>query len=134
MDPNAVSNSYGRCLRKSNFYDRFYEIFMATDPRIAPMFANTDFKKQKELIKQGVNMTLMFGVGNNPTAEHVIERISKSHSASELNVSPDLYRFWLDSLMKTVAEFDPEFSAELEKAWRLQLAPAIERIKAGYNK
>ena len=35
-----LQQSYGRCLRDKRFIERFYEVFMASHPAIAPMFAD----------------------------------------------------------------------------------------------
>lgn len=41
-----------------------------------------------------------------------------------MNVTPDLYPIWVDCLMKTIAELDPEFSPELERQWPRSCKPA----------
>lgn len=48
-----LQQSYGRCLRGKNFIERFYEIFLASHPDIAPMFAATDFQKQRMALRRG---------------------------------------------------------------------------------
>ena len=59
-DYKAVEQSFGRFSLKKEFYDRFYDIFLAKDPRIAEKFANTDFDKQKEALKMGLTHLVMF--------------------------------------------------------------------------
>ena len=58
-----VITSFGRCVNNGDLFQTFYDIFLKSDPRLAPMFANTDFK-QKGLMKQGVNWALMFADEN----------------------------------------------------------------------
>ena len=50
-----LQQSYGRCLRGKNFIERFYEIFLASHPDIAPMFAETDFQKQRMALRRGIS-------------------------------------------------------------------------------
>ena len=49
MDNNTnfsdVLSSYGRCLLKRGFIERFYELFMASDDSIRALFARTDMSK-----------------------------------------------------------------------------------------
>lgn len=43
-------DSFGRCISTPQFIDRFYEIFLASHPAVKPMFRNTNFVQQKELL------------------------------------------------------------------------------------
>jgi len=128
---SPVMLSYGRCVLRPEFFKRFYDIFLASHPAIRPMFAQTDFQSQMGLLKQGLNMALMYGQGM-PFSVSVINRIRESHKREKLNIPPALYVYWQDSLMKTVAEFDPQFTPELEAQWRESLKPSLDHIKAGY--
>ena len=50
----AVKNSFARCGESDGFYDTFYEVFLGKSPEIPPLFAKTDFKKQKQVLKATV--------------------------------------------------------------------------------
>ncbi|MDH4224795.1 MAG: globin [Deltaproteobacteria bacterium] len=135
MDPhlyNPVKMSFGRCVAKPGFLDRFYQIFLGSNPIIGHMFSKTDLAVQKNLLKQGLNMVMMYSEGS-VLAKKAVERIRDSHSAKKLNVPPNLYIFWENSLMKTIAEFDPEYTPGLEAHWRSVLKPALDVIKNGYQ-
>lgn len=128
---DAVRKSYGRVLTKRTFVSRFYEIFTQSHPVIGKMFKNTDFKRQNELLSQSINMAILFPQ-NNVIAKNAIARIRQSHNHEHLNINPNLYPLWLDSLIAAVKETDPEFTPALEKQWREILEPAINHIKEGY--
>lgn len=66
-----------------------------------------------------------FYVTNAPSSE--LERIARTHS--RLGISAAHYDRWLDCLIATVAEFDPECDAATELAWRWALAPGITFMK-----
>ena len=66
-----VEASYGRCLLKDGFLNRFYEIFMASHPDIRPMFAHTDFTAQIGLLRHGLNSVFMY-VEHNPIARKTL--------------------------------------------------------------
>ena len=45
---------------------------------------------------------------------------------------PELYDFWLDSLLRSAREFDPQFNSEIDQAWRQMLQPGIEYMRSRY--
>ena len=54
QDPKTVrivEQSYGRCLTDSEFLSRFYQIFMDSHELIRPLFANTDFERQTQALR-----------------------------------------------------------------------------------
>ena len=65
-------------------------------------------------------------------AHRELEKLAKRHSRAQLDVKPEWYDLWLDCLLKSVAEFDPEYSEELDTAWRESLRDGIELLKLGY--
>ena len=76
-------------------------------------------------------MALLFPQ-RNLIARQVIDRIRTSHSRNNMNVDPALYRFWLDSLVRSVAEHDQEFTPELEQQWRRVLQVTLDYIAEGH--
>ena len=132
LEKDEVVVSFGRCSLKPEFIDTFYEIFLASSPKIAPMFANTDMSKQKGLLKQGINMLLLYAKGS-PTGKSAVRRLTESHSKKNLDIAPNMYPLWLDSLMKAVSITDPEFNPVLEQQWRSRLKIGIEAMKDGYE-
>jgi len=130
---DLVNQSYGRCLVKGDFWDKFYDNFLASSDKIGPMFTNTDLERQKGLIKSSLNFVISYA--KDPSSAFVkgkLEHVGDIHSHSKLNVAPDLYPFWEDSLVKTVRECDDQFSPELESTWRTVISPAIELLKSKY--
>jgi len=139
VDPGRISEaeiqrvqaSFGRALWDLEFLDKFYAIFLDSHPDVRALFVNTNFVKQKELLRHGLMSVLMFAEGQ-PSARSSLERIRASHARGMLGVSPDLYTYWIDSLLKAVAKSDPKFDPSLEVDWRKVIAPAVEFIKSGY--
>ena len=131
-DIEEVRMSYGRSLSNRKLIDRFYEIFMASHPDIPKLFENTDFDKQKDLLSQSINMAILFPQ-KNKIATNAIDRISKTHSKENMDINPEFYPYWLDSLITTLSESDPEFTTDLERQWRLILQETIDHISKGYQ-
>jgi len=127
-----VQASFGRCLTNEQFFDRFYEIFVASHPDIRPMFAKTDMSRQKGLLRHGLMSALMYAESD-LMAKACIDRIRESHGRSRLNIRPELYQYWLAGIVKAVSECDPEFTPGLGRLWHEALLPAVERIQSGYR-
>ena len=87
---------------------------------------------QKMMLHASLYM-IMIATQQNKAASVYLEQIANKHSKSELNISPDLYGYWLESLMKTVSEIDPEYSEEIEEAWRTVMGYGIEYMKSKYD-
>ncbi len=58
-------------------------------------------------------------------AKHLLRRVAERHSRADLDIDPSLYPAFVDSLIETSKEFDPQFTADVERAWREALAPGI---------
>ena len=129
---NTVQKSYSRCIASGKLFDRFYDIFLATDPDIKERFANTDFDKQKKLLRHGINLMIMFSE-DNLIGKSGIERIRFTHSKHKLNIPSPYYALWKSSLIKAISEVDNQFNAEIEHAWSKTLDVGIEHIKLGYD-
>ena len=130
-DIKEIRMSYGRCIAISDFFDQFYDRFLISHPDIRKKFENTDFVKQKDLIKHGVNMIIGYA-DNNPIAIRVLTRIRDSHSRENLNIDPHYYRYWAESLIKTISANDTRLDDSLIDVWRKVLAKGIDFISSGY--
>jgi hemoglobin-like flavoprotein len=128
-----VKQSCGRACLNPNFLDRFYEIFLNSNPIIKPLFAKTDFKKQKELLRTGLFMLLAHLEGKS-SGTMGLNRIAESHSKKKLNINPNLYQFWIDSLVQAVKECDKKCDPELERVWQKCLRAGVDHIASQYDK
>ena len=97
------------------------------------MFAKTDMTKQKSLLRQGVSMMFMHLSGNS-VGTTGMDRIGESHSKKKMNIDPNLYGYWIDSLVKTVKACDEKFTPSLEAEWKTALRAGVDRIISFYAK
>lgn len=128
---HSVKTSYGRCLVNGDVFQEFYELFLMSDPRIPPMFKNTDFSRQRELLRHSLNQALLFAEGS-PVGKKDLALIRKSHSKKQLNVHPSLYPYWIESFLQTVEKMDYKLTLEVKENWRKALSIAVDFIKDGY--
>ena len=114
-----------------DFLQYFYKIFIPKNPAIEKLFQNTSIESQKLLLKKSITELLRF-YEEMQVNQHLLQ-IGRSHAADRLNVSPEWYDLWLDTLIETVEEFDPEFYPKVELAWRTVLSPGITYMKFAFK-
>lgn len=112
---NELTASYYRCRRDEGFLDTFYDKFLAKSPAVAQMFANTDFKLQKLMLRQSLLEMICFDLEMSGTIEE-LQRLGRRHQ--ELHVRPEMYAMWLDSLCEAIRQHDPQYTPALEQLWR----------------
>jgi len=127
----TVRASFERCEANGDFAEQFYEIFLGSSDEIAPLFADTDFSRQRRLLRATVYVLVTRAV-DDAAARETLERIGRSHARSGLDIRPELYELWLDSVCSAVQRMDSEWTAQLEAAWREQLRPGISLITSFY--
>ena len=127
-------DSYARVgaadLQTGGFLDSFYLHFIESSPLVAEKFRNTDMAQQREMLRVSLDHMIYFAIDKEETSEMV--RVAGVHSKSARDISPELYELWLDSLLMTVAQFDPDYDDEIDAAWRAAIAPSIEYMKKRY--
>ena len=126
-----VKESLKRCGTSNEFYDTFYEVFLSKSEDIPKLFANTEFKKQKKLLKATITTMIRFPL-DHKTTQSVLIMVAKTHNEDGYNIKPELYLLWLDSLCETVEKYDSEFTSEIESQWRKYMQEAIDVILANY--
>jgi hemoglobin-like flavoprotein len=126
-----VKDSLTRCMGK-DIIGHFYDIFLQSNPEIAPKFARTDFQAQRDLLKHGIQLAIMFAQ-DDPMGRKGLARIRESHSKANLDIAPSLYHFWKSSFLRAVSDLDPKFSEESRRAWDVVLQKAIDYITSGYD-
>jgi len=135
MDPQLVKtarDSLSRCKRKPEFFDRFYKLFMDSSPDVREKFANTDFERQKNVLSDSLFLMLAAAGTTEGFAHLQLVKLAKRHSRDQLDIKPDWYSLWLDNLLRAVAEVDPEYSDEVDAAWRDSLKSGIDVLASGY--
>lgn len=131
LDVLCVTQSYGRCCVHPDFFNTFYETFMAKSPAIPAFFSHTDMTAQKIVLRTGIAHLIGFAKGKG-IAQRKIEELGESHNRENLKISPELYNLWIDALLESVRQYDPQFDLDSEAAWRKVLARGIELMKSRY--
>jgi hemoglobin-like flavoprotein len=69
--------------------------------------------------------------GESGLEKHLGE-LAERHSSRDLNIGAEFYDYWLDSLLATVKEFDPEYAPEVEDAWERVMGVGIRFLLSRY--
>ncbi|SDT32249.1 globin [Pseudomonas oryzae] len=126
---NRVMQSYGRCCASPSFFDTFYQHFLSSSPAIREKFVKTDMTAQKHLLRAGILNLVLYARGMSDTK---LRALGQSHSREGFDIRPELYDLWLDSLLLSVKQHDPEANGEDLAAWREVLGKGINLIKSFY--
>lgn len=132
MDSNIedIKRSYGRSLvshgSKKKFFVRFYEVFLASDPEIRSRFMQVNIAKQVDALRNGISMVILHAENKDKLAGDVLDGIRKTHSTENLNIKAEHYKFWEESLITVLKEYDAEFNDKLEKEWRELIQQTVD--------
>jgi len=127
----TFSASLSRCLADPGFLQRFYELFLGSSPAVAARFAETDFERQRRALGSSLYVMVMAAERSEPAVAY-LERIAERHSRAQLDIEPGLYDLWLDCLLRTVRERDPQVSDEVVDAWHEAMRVGIELMRSRY--
>ena len=108
----------------SDFYDVFYQLFLGHSQEIADKFKNTNLIKQKLMLKRSVAYMLNFYIRKVPGDR--LKNLAFMHSKKQLDIRPELYDVWLDSIVMALEQCDPKFNKDVEHAWRIIMQPGID--------
>lgn len=130
----AAKASFDRCSASPDFITTFYRHFFAACPDAKPLFAKTDFERQIRLVRDAIGLLLIAPfLGTDPdAAPTLLSRVAERHSRRQLGIEPRFYPPFVDSLIVTVKEFDPEYSAAIENAWRAAIAKGVAYMQSRY--
>ncbi len=128
---DEVYRSFQRCEATGDFADTFYTAFLSSSPEIAPHFAQTDFARQRKLLRDSVQLMVARDVAD-PEMRALVNQLGETHSRTKRNIAPRLYELWLDSICETVKALDSEWTAGLEAHWRVRMRAGMQIIMAAY--
>jgi hypothetical protein len=131
LDVQAVLASYARCREQGGFVKSFYQQLWSRDPAIQQRFRHTDMERQETIMREAINMLLMFA-GGSVVARMGLDRIADIHSRKRHDVPPALYALFADVLVDTARTWDPRWEPALEQKWRAALRPGLAHMARCY--
>ena len=129
---DTFNDSLERCQTNPCFLTEFYKKFVVSNPEVQKKFERTNMHQQKMMLHASLYM-IMLSTRDNEAAGVYMERVAKRHSRAELDIPPELYDLWLETLIKTVSEIDSIYSDKVEQAWRKVMSHGIAFMKSRYD-
>jgi hemoglobin-like flavoprotein len=125
--------SLKRCLATPDFLHRFYDRFTESSPEVREKFEKTEFPRQTRVLADSLYVLAVAAQGSaEGLAWRELDRLAELHNRSHLDIRPGLYDVWLDCLLATARDFDPEMTPDVEVAWRQTLVVGIAHLRARY--
>lgn len=134
VDPEAIRRtreSLGRCVECETFLQHFYELFMASSPKVEELFQRTDFERQKRMLRDSLYVMLVAAGTTKGPAHDEVKRLAQLHR--DVGVNRDMFKLWLDALVEAARAHDTHFTEALERDWRTTLSGAMEVMKRTFD-
>lgn len=125
-------DSLDRCARSEQFINAFYRRFLATSDEVRLKFRYTDFNKQHEMLLRSLRLSAGATAGDTHALAELTER-ARTHDRWHHNIQPHLYEHWLEALIATAREFDPQWTPHIEASWRRELNFVIAHMMRHYD-
>lgn len=123
--------SLDRCAADEAFIPSFYDRFLSTSDEVRNRFRFTDFEQQNQMLLRSLQLIAGATTGDLASLRELRER-AETHDRHHLNIEPHLYDLWLDSVVKTVQEYDEQWDESTESAWRVILEHAVQQMTRYY--
>jgi hemoglobin-like flavoprotein len=130
----TFDESLKRCNSKDDFLDLFYKKFLASSEVVREKFAKTDFERQKRALRASLHLMPLAAEDPVDGPERYLKELAAQHGHAQLDVGAELYDLWLDSLLATVKESDPQWGSEVEDAWERVMMVGIDYLLSHYHR
>ncbi len=127
---SLFNDSFDR-VSNTDFFDIFYTLFLNSSKEVANKFAGTDMRRQKQMLKQSIAYMLSFYTSRIPSKR--LKALANIHSKKYIDIRPELYQLWLNSLVEAVKRCDRNFCSQTEEAWRSVMKPGIDFMIKNYK-
>ena len=125
QERELFNDSLERCMQRTDFIDRFYQIFLASSDEVRKKFENTDFRRQRKMLRSSLFLLILACEGMPEGLQH-LDRIAELHSRKQRDIPPHLYELWANCLLQAVQECDSRFNEQTENAWRSMMKLGID--------
>ena len=122
--------SLERVLACDEFLDRFYASFIGDSEEVQAFFKNTEMAHQKRKLATTLRLITM-AADDSPGADIYLEYLGRYHR--DIHIPRHLYQEWLEALLASAGNCDPQFNTEVEQAWRNCINIGIENMLKAYD-
>jgi hemoglobin-like flavoprotein len=126
--------SVTRCVADPAFLQTFYDRFIGSSDEVREKFKGTDLQKQKRALADSLFSLAVALQGNEKSYSwRELDRVAHRHGRADQDIRPELYDIWMARLIESAALHDPEYSPEIEAAWRSALSAGVAFMRARYE-
>jgi hemoglobin-like flavoprotein len=125
------NDSFQRCMEERSFLDVFYEHFLGSSKEVRQKFQHTDFRRQKKALRSSL-LTTMMAICRREEDLSCLDEVAERHSSRDLDIRPELYELWLESMLHAVKTSDRRFDDRTEAVWRKALQGAMDYCVSKY--
>ena len=123
--------SLERCIKHQRFIPDFYDHFLSTSDEIRKKFQHTNFAQQNKMLLHSLRLAAGATEGNPESLRELKER-AETHDRHHLNITPQLYEAWMDSVIATASKFDYKWNESIENSWRTVLGYVVNYMVKRY--
>ena len=85
------------------------------------------------MLRASLHVMLLAAENEERGPDAYLRELAARHSRRQLNIGAELYDLWLDSLLATVKECDPQHGPEIERAWESVMMVGIGYLLSHYD-
>jgi hypothetical protein len=132
MNLHDIRTSYGRCVvtreQKLAFYGRILHTLIVSGAPVAERLQEMSEERRLEMIKQALNMTILYAQDPDSFAKDVILSVLNRHIREHGPIDADEITHWKAGVLAAVSASDPKFDSPLEKQWETVLDRVIDLL------
>jgi hemoglobin-like flavoprotein len=125
--------SVARCVAAPAFLQVFYDRFLGSSDEVREKFKDTDIHAQKRVLADSLFALAVALQGNKESRSwRELDRVARRHGRADQDIRPELYELWQRYLIEAAALHDPQYSPEIEAAWRAALGEGVAFMLSRY--
>lgn len=125
-DPEILAEhfqvSLAQLLANPDFLQSFYAHFLQAHPEVQHFFVGKDLAQIQKKLQTTLKL-LQAQEKHQPGILNYLQMLGRMHQ--HLGVTRSDFSLWKEALLETVAQFDPDYSAQTQHAWEYALATMI---------
>jgi len=123
--------SVGRCVANELFLPEFYSRFVGASEEIQARFRFTDFDQQYVMLRRSLELCAGATSGDPESMREINER-AVTHDRDHLNIKPEFYDIWLETIIDTARIHDSQWNEAVEAAWQRILGHVVKHMLRKY--
>jgi hemoglobin-like flavoprotein len=116
--------------QKEAFAALFYTTLLENYPALRPFFVGVDLKRQQSSLLATL-LAMLNEADRGEELRAIFQKLGQRHSARQIR--PEHYPAFGQTLLDTMARYDPQWSAELRTAWATALEQCVRVMMESYH-